>query len=94
MLNTDATHGVCSACRYEEVCTFDGKPAGVVLQCEQFELAFPAERAPRTPRRPRASTREAADTKKYPGICANCEHRETCTYPKPEGGVWRCEDYA
>jgi len=27
------------------------------------------------------------------GLCVNCEDRETCIYPKPEGGVWRCEEY-
>ncbi len=28
------------------------------------------------------------------GLCANCEKREFCNYPRPEGGVWRCEGYA
>lgn len=26
-------------------------------------------------------------------LCANCRNRDTCTYPKPEGGVWHCKDY-
>ncbi len=38
----------------------------------------------------RPAEEEAA---KYAGLCVNCEHRRTCTYPKPEGGVWHCEDY-
>ncbi len=29
----------------------------------------------------------------YKGLCVNCDKRETCTIPKPEGGVWRCKDY-
>ena len=30
---------------------------------------------------------------KYKGLCVNCEHRETCTLPKPKSGVWHCEEY-
>jgi len=40
----------------------------------------------------RRATEEAVS--KYSGLCMNCEHRRTCTYPKPEGGIWHCEDYA
>jgi hypothetical protein len=27
------------------------------------------------------------------GLCINCDVRNTCTFPKPEGGVWFCEEY-
>lgn len=27
------------------------------------------------------------------GLCINCDVRDTCTFPKPEGGVWFCEEY-
>lgn len=27
------------------------------------------------------------------GLCVNCDVRETCTLPRPEGGVWYCEEY-
>ena len=27
------------------------------------------------------------------GLCSTCEVADTCTCPKPEGGVWRCEFY-
>ena len=27
------------------------------------------------------------------GLCMNCDHRFTCSYPVPEGGVWQCEEY-
>lgn len=33
------------------------------------------------------------DGSEYKGICRYCGLRETCTIPKPEGGVWRCKDY-
>ncbi len=27
------------------------------------------------------------------GLCSICEGREACTFVKPEGGVWHCEEY-
>lgn len=27
------------------------------------------------------------------GLCANCKKRKACKLPKPEGGVWRCDEY-
>ena len=27
------------------------------------------------------------------GLCMDCEYRNDCTYPKPEGGVWHCGEY-
>ncbi|MBU2652578.1 MAG: hypothetical protein KKA81_16760 [Bacteroidetes bacterium] len=27
------------------------------------------------------------------GLCANCAQYENCTLPRPESGVWHCEDY-
>jgi hypothetical protein len=27
------------------------------------------------------------------GLCPTCDFRSTCMYPKPEGGVWHCEEY-
>jgi hypothetical protein len=26
------------------------------------------------------------------GLCASCIHRDECTYPVPQGGVWNCEE--
>lgn len=28
------------------------------------------------------------------GLCATCVHHATCEFPRPAGGVWRCEEYA
>lgn len=27
------------------------------------------------------------------GLCATCALRDACEFPKPPGGVWRCEEY-
>jgi len=27
------------------------------------------------------------------GLCVNCAKREGCNLPRPDGGVWHCEEY-
>ena len=60
-----------------------------VLQCEEFEPCEspPAKRAAAHP-----EPRPAADAE-LKGLCVNCDNRHHCKYPKPEGGVWHCEEY-
>lgn len=94
MLNSKAAAGVCSACKYDPDCIYEASSRSAILQCEQFELAFPAQAARRsTSPEPRGRSSSAQDTNGYAGLCSNCENRSTCIYPKPEGGVWRCDEY-
>lgn len=37
--------------------------------------------------------KEKKDEKKDEGLCSNCEHRETCTYPNARNNVLFCEEY-
>ena len=92
MLKTGAAMGVCAACKYDPDCIYEAISAGTILQCEQFEMGFLERPAPTA--QVRTWTETARHTNGYAGLCWNCEHRETCIYPKPEGGVWRCEEYA
>jgi hypothetical protein len=39
------------------------------------------------------SSRPKRSGGEHKGLCMNCANRETCLYPKPEGGVWHCEEY-
>ncbi len=39
------------------------------------------------------SAKEGEEKGKRPGLCCNCDWRESCVYPKPSGGVWFCEEY-
>ena len=84
--------GLCLTCKFDPDCIYEARSDRAILQCEQFEMGFqqsPAPAAPILSAAPRARESSA-----YPGLCSNCENRETCIYPKPEGGVWRCEEYA
>jgi hypothetical protein len=92
------TRGLCSACVHEAGCIYPRSKEEIVLNCGQFEPSQP------TPR-PAASrdqveleklwkkpSREESE-KKFQGLCSSCEDRNVCIYPKPDGGVWRCEEY-
>ena len=36
---------------------------------------------------------DTSNKMEYTGICVNCIHRDTCTFPKSEGGRTHCEEY-
>ena len=91
MLMTSMSHGVCAACTHGGECVMEEEADSMILQCEQFEMAFPEAVSP--PARPYVRTRDEYESNGYAGICSTCAHRATCTYPRPEGAIWRCEDY-
>ncbi len=92
-------HGICSTCQNAPNCTLQNDPMRPVWYCEEFEGIEPItlgsvnrEVAP-TPG-PRGSPRDGVQgLRDLRGLCMNCENRETCTFPKPEGGVWHCDEY-
>ncbi len=91
--------GLCSNCKHAAVCTYPRDPARRILRCDEYECSKPAGAASVTQQKPAASrpesdpTARAHDSHRLLGLCSNCDNRETCVLPKPEGGVWRCEEY-
>lgn len=84
--------GLCTTCANESTCTFPRSADHPVLSCDEFVGAV--EVKPRAVQNPRASERSAvANREWFPGLCMTCAKRETCTYPKPEGGVFRCDEF-
>lgn len=94
-----AHRGLCSACRNDPTCTYPRDPGRPVVQCLDFEgyVAAPPKATGGNGSRPDnsrvRSTMEEKYSGKYMGLCRNCENRGTCTFSKPEGGVWHCEEY-
>lgn len=89
--------GLCSCCNAAATCTY--ARTGPILQCEEFDGIVPprmkvthATRASSTglPKKPPGREEDLSLLK---GLCSLCENRSTCTFPKPEGGVWHCEEY-
>ena len=87
--------GICVTCRHGESCMYATDPKRPVLQCEEFEChesSAPAGAATREKRR-RNPSEDAAASAGLKGLCVNCDIRDHCDYPRPEGGVWHCEEY-
>lgn len=83
--------GLCGTCNYVDTCTLRARQASPVLYCEEFDVRGPVIELPvRAP----AATLDEPFGPRAAGLCVNCAHRATCTLPRPEGGVWHCEEYA
>ncbi len=103
-----ASCGLCSTCSHAPSCTYQRDPKRPVVDCEEFETevgepvklsglrhaeADSAAQAGRDVVSSGASPGDEDDFARYKGLCGNCEDRRGCTFPKPEGGVWHCEEY-
>lgn len=93
----EVTQGLCSTCNNSASCYYhlrNGKR--IVYFCELFDDYEPTLKFENFSSRNKSSREfktEEANKVKFTGLCMNCENRNTCTYPKPESGVWHCEEY-
>ena len=91
--------GICACCKNAIHCVFLKDADCPIIQCEEFERFPPIIRKSVDLGNPKhvgacsATIPQKMDTIKYKGLCVNCMNLESCTFPKPEGGVWRCEEY-
>ena len=90
--------GLCITCQNAASCIYPRDLDQPVLQCEEFDCyETPMETTTVDKILAIARTRDTSDTEEVvalKGLCVNCENRTTCIFPKPETGVWRCEEYA
>jgi len=90
--------GICSVCKHQAECIYPKTEGHIALNCGQFEQYPPV-----APLRPAKDVAELERLWKQPtkpkdvaqlkGLCASCEDRDVCIYPKRPGGVWQCEEY-
>ncbi|MCJ7508987.1 MAG: hypothetical protein MUO85_09730 [candidate division Zixibacteria bacterium] len=87
--------GLCMTCVNAPGCIYIKNQKSVVLQCEEFEgyTNSPMRATINDVLSKITSDASRADFVKYEGLCVNCEIRETCEFPKSEGGIWHCEEY-
>ncbi len=92
--------GICSTCNYAPDCAHRLRnPDLAIWECEDYDdyVHFSgtsvngglSEVVPA----PAKSRRAEFDAVEYQGLCKNCETRDECTFPRPAGGVWHCEEY-
>lgn len=90
--------GLCRTCVKVTECTFPRDPARPVRSCDEFDGVD----APRFDHLPSVVASSIFPLKCAPdsgttelkGLCVQCVRRYTCTYPKPAGGVWHCDELA
>jgi len=87
---------LCSSCRNAAECTFQKDRQKPALYCEEFEVDISPSAKIAGKEKPLPTTSvnaEDKDSGKFIGLCSNCDNRITCVFPKPEGGIWHCEEY-
>ena len=86
---------LCSTCKHGSTCTFPRDPQRPSFYCEEFEIeSVPAKRKAEEDKPQRAASFVTAEeSSSLIGLCRDCENRRTCVFPKPEGGIWHCEEY-
>ena len=87
---------LCTNCKNYPDCTFKKNRQTPSIYCEEFEVATcPSVKTIRKGESPETTlvNVEDEDSGKFIGLCSNCDIRRTCAFPKPEGGVWHCEEY-
>jgi hypothetical protein len=86
--------GLCATCNNFATCVYRLRRGFDAQYCEMFDGrdTSPAmEKDHGTMEKPTATSQAASTVCK--GLCVNCANREICTLPKPEEGVWHCEEY-
>lgn len=90
---------LCTACIHSPVCAYLRCGRQPVLSCREFddgEEGSARSAGVDEARRPETQAQTSEDGGELPeslGLCTTCEHRETCTFPRPEGGIWQCEEF-
>jgi len=80
---------LCSTCNHLRTCETRGTARRPVFYCEEFDAYVPVAARPASASEPE----KKAGPDKYGGLCCNCDNRHTCVVPKPESGIWHCEEY-
>jgi hypothetical protein len=88
--------GLCSTCKHAPNCSFPGDVQRPAFYCEEFEIEITPARKTSEEGTSKSSTSSIAIAEKPTGLiglCNDCESRQGCVFPKPEGGIWHCEEY-
>ena len=87
--------GLCATCKHASTCTFPRDFQKPAFYCEEFEIeTVPVrKRAGEDNRQSTAYFAVPQESPRLIGLCSDCQGRQTCVFPRPEGGVWHCEEY-
>lgn len=89
MMNIHSGEALCAACSWAARCTIPEESGEPISSCSHFS---PFNRAMRS------DFSEAAEENQdgpgwVPGICRDCNNRNSCMFEQRVGGTWFCEEY-
>ena len=90
------TADLCRTCAHGPACALRSGRRGPVLHCAEYEEGAPSKGNPVAQDCDESDDPlgvDMADGIDRGGLCADCENRANCCFPKPEGGIWHCEEY-
>ena len=91
--------GLCSYCKSAPNCTFTRDPNRPVCECDEFvgftyaSVGIPNQKNASLKHLSKNPLPSEDPFHLYKGLCSQCEERANCIYPKPEGGVWHCDEF-
>ncbi len=82
--------GLCGTCADAPVCTLPRNRGVPVMECLEFVGEIREDE-----RDPPAQTEgeDPGPLDHEPGLCSWCETRAVCTFSRPPGGVWSCDEF-
>ena len=98
-VHKDSYMGLCSYCKSAPICTFTRDPNRPVCECDEFggftytPVGVPNRKDISLKHFPKKPIGSEDPFSLHKGLCSQCEGRANCIYPKPEGGVWHCEEF-
>jgi hypothetical protein len=85
---------LCSNCANMDSCGSFSAAESAVLQCELYECCSSVKPELVGAGESSTTTNEDPMSVHFMGLCSNCDNRSDCKLPKPQAGVWHCEEYA
>ena len=86
--------GLCVTCNNAKDCVYRKRRGTDAICCEMFDgYALPGAVRGKGVAPVIVTAPDMALSGKFKGLCVNCAHRDDCKLPRPEGGVWHCEEY-
>lgn len=83
---------LCVTCSKADNCAERERRGGNVTVCESYSEYVPGIGGDETTSVVVLPETEATSSD-LKGLCVNCVHRDDCELPRPETGVWHCENY-
>ena len=85
--------GLCLTCMHLNKCvlTAENVVTGGVQFCEEYQTVCLDPVVVTDKKTSQSKTKRTSSG--ILGLCCNCSHYSYCSFPKPEAGVWHCEEY-